>query len=425
MTRRVLTMAGALLAQGCFLTSTPYTPPTADDAERYSARVATDSTDVEAAAALALLHLQQGREEAAEVLLARVDERLPGDPAVPLLLAIARERLGNQRAAYDGYGSYRSSHIGQLAGRAGTRMRALGASIVRQNARDLLALGPGAFPLRDDGLVAVLPFAHSGGAPDAEGLAVAVAEISAREVGDVRGWDAVDGAMVRALLDEMGVPVARRADLAVGVEVGRRVGAAHVVQGVSRRLSLEVVVWDVTVTTLGEGSVLQVYQVALESAVGQVVGMQRRLSRLVEQVAADQPTATRDGPPVTESVAAMAAFGEALLAWDRGDIAAARAAYALAVELDSDFVLAAEQAALFDELASAPSLDSLAIEAARLGELQRWVAALRTGPGSPHGDALARVGARERPLVADMLGLDALTGSVLLDLVFTIPGGSP
>ncbi|MEX2048972.1 MAG: hypothetical protein WEB90_05285 [Gemmatimonadota bacterium] len=425
MTPRVILLAGAIAAQGCFVGSTSFDPPAPTRVAVYEARMAADPSDVTAAVSLAVLQLREGRAEDARELLVRADAAVPGDPALMLLRAIAEERVGDYATAGASYAAYRRSHIGVLARHAGIRMAAMGATTLRLDTRRALSeplIDPEDL---DERLIAVVPFSHSGSDVDAEALSAAVADVVTRDVGATGRWSTVDGARVRVLLDEMDVPIARRADLDVALEVGQRLGAARVVQGVSRRVSLDVVVWDITVLSLREGRVLQVDQVALEGGVTQVLPMQRRLSALVGQVLAPQGAEERSEPGRTNDPAALTAFGSGLLAWDRGDVAAARAAFGRALELAPRFAEAEERVAFFDELLAAPPLDSLIVEVARVGELQRSVAALRAAPGSTHRDALARVGGRERALVSDMLGLDALTGGVLLDLTFTLPGGTP
>jgi len=418
-------LVAAIAAQACFVGSTSFDPPAPSQVGMYETRLAADPSDVSASVSLAVLRLREGRAEEARNVLAEADAAVPGDPAVMLLRAIAEERVEDHTAARASYAAYRESHIGVLARHAGTRLASMSATTLREDSRRALT-GPLTDPEDlDQRLIVVVPFSHSGSDPDAEALAAAVAEVVGQEVGSTGRWNTVDAARVRVLLDEMDVPVARRADVGVGVEVGRRLGAARVVQGVSRRVSLDVTVWDVTIVSIRDARVLEVNQVALEGGITQVLEMQRRLSALVTRVLEPQGAEERNTPGQTEDPAALTAFGNGLLAWDRGDAAAAHEAFARALTLDPGYAAAEERVAFFEGLLAAPPLDSLVVEVARVGELQRAVATLRAAPGSTHRDAIARVGGRERTMLSDMLGLDALTGDALLDLTFTLPGGMP
>jgi hypothetical protein len=190
MMRRLLLMACGVALQGCFLASDPFVAPGPTDAPGLEARVAADSSDVDAVVGLAVLRLEEGNADAARNLLTRANRFVPGDPAIPLLLAIAEERLGEYGSAHERYTSYADGRIGTLVGRAGLRAYAIEALAFRDQARSGLAGAPPEPPMTDPGLVAVLPFAHSGDA-DVEAQSAAVSTVVSWDVGDA-GWRAMD-----------------------------------------------------------------------------------------------------------------------------------------------------------------------------------------------------------------------------------------
>jgi hypothetical protein len=408
-----------LLAQGCFAASAPFVAPQPTDATDLAARARSDPADVQAIASLALLQIAEGRTEEARALLSPAVDALPEDPALPLLLAIADELEGQPAAARDRYDDYRRARVGRLAARAEQRRVVVDAGALRQDAQRSLGVPSDSIP-GDRGLVAVLPFARSSNDEAIYAESAAVAALMGWDLSG--GWNVVDGARVRVLLDEMDVAATDLAELSLGVELGRRLGAARVVQGTMRRPSVQTAEWDITVTSLDPGTTARVDHFSLTGLVAQVLPMQQRAAVMVRESLEDEFRQDRPGVVYTVSAQALTSLGRGLLAMDRDDPSAARDAFSEAVELDGQFAGARALVARMDTILTAPALNVLAEEVARVGELQRAVAGLRTSPSSLHQTTMTRLGRSDRATVSELLGLDAAPGGTLLDLTFVLPG---
>ena len=419
-----LPLATLLSAPACFLASDPFQSPAPAEAPDLEARLAADSADMDAAVRLAVLHLLAGRAEEAQALLQRADGASPGDPAIRLLLAAADERLGAFVPAAMAYEGYRRTRTGSLATLAQERLVAIQPSVLRERARTIASAPRSDSLPMDPDLVAVLPLVRTASDASASAESAAISALVARGLAE-RGWRVVDDMLLRLVLEEMRVAPSALADVALGVEIGRRLGASRIVQGTARRVSLTSTEWDVTILTIEGPTSLRIEHVAIAAGPGATPAMQQRMSVLVRGVLERRQLAEPLGESATLSSVAFVSFGAGLLALDRGDAEAAREAFSEALMADPTFVDAAAMTSRAEVALRAPPLDSLIHEAARVGGLQRAVLALRSAPGSVHQAALARVGEGERALFTDVLGLDDLTGSVLLDVTFTLPGGIP
>jgi len=418
--RRWLLAASLVFVQGCFAASAPFVAPQPMDATDLETRVRTDFTDLRPISTLALLHIREGRPDRARALLAPVAETLPADPALPFLLGIAEELAGQPSSARDHYDEYRRTRVGRLAQRAEQRLVAVDAPAVRMDAqRSLdLPLDPAA---GDRDLVVVLPFARSSDDEATYAESAAIAQLIEWDLSD--DWDVVRGARVRVLLDEMDVPVPDLADLSLGVEVGRRLGAARVVQGNMRRPSVQTAEWEITVLSLDAGAMARVDHFAMTGLVAQVLPMQQRAAVMVRESLEDEFLQDRPGSVYTVSVPAMTAVGRGLLALDRNEPSLARDAFREAVELDPLFLRAQALVSRMDTVLTAPPFEVLAEEVARVGELQRAVEGLRVAPAALHQTTMTHLGRSDRAAVSELLGLDAAVAGALLDLTFVLPGG--
>jgi hypothetical protein len=103
-------------------------------------------------------------------------------------------------------------------------------------------------------------------------------------------------------------------------------------------------------------------------------------------------------------------------------MAAAAVQVRLANRLDENFSRVFTLADRLEALAATPSLDYVIQEAARIGELQRAVSDLRMLPGGAQQSSLAQIGASERAVASDILGLDQIEGGTMIELVLPRPG---
>ena len=414
-------LGGLLVMSGCFLASEPFAAPAPAQRPSLEVRIRADSTDADAVVGLSILELNDGRLEPASALLERAYARMPSDPAIPLLLGRTAERVGRYTEARAVYEAYVPDRAGPLVDYARTRLDALRPGALRGDARVLLAV-TSTDPVLDPNRVVVLPFAHvsSGGVEEAS--AVAVADLM---TGELTGrWRPVDTQLVRLLVDEAGWEAEELADLSIGLRAGRLLGAGRIVQGRASDVLTDSLAWDVTVLSLEEDGRVGIAHMSLLGAVRNVAGMERRLAMMVRELLDGSVQRDRLGRIHTEVEAAIPAFGTGLLAWDRGETESARIAFEEAVALDVAFRepagLAVRMSAVLEDEAS--ELVERLTELARIAELQRSVTALRGGAGSVHQAALARVGARDRPILTDALGFDRVGGSIILELRLVPPG---
>jgi hypothetical protein len=413
----------SLLLGACFIGTDPFVAPAPADRAGLESRVSRDSTDVSAVVALSVLGLAEAREEEVVALLEPAVERMPLDPVLPLLLGLARERAGLPLAAYDTYADYTEGHIGRLADLGGRRLEVVRVRARQEQADRLLADAVGG-EAPNPRTIVVLPFSHSPSDARAGDFAAAVATLLAEDLRQY-GWPVIDPQLARILLGGVTTDPEAYDDVSTGVTVGWLVGAGRVVQGTMGAPVADSVRWDVTLTTLTPAEAPEIAYQTVVGAANDLPNIERQLAVVLQDVLERSVQRDRFGPAHTQSSSALEAYGRGLLAMDRDDLGAARAAFEQAVELDSTFVeardLAARAAIL--EAANAEPVEEIATTIARVGELQRSVLDLRSGPVSAHQQALTEVAARDRLLLTDVLGLDRLGGATLLELQFVLPGG--
>lgn len=413
----------ALCVYGCGSKPSSSPPPGPPDPPVLEPPIGTETPGVAATVSRAVAELAAGRVDDARALLSRTDEALPGDPSVPLLLAVADERSGDLLSARTRYGRYSDTHYGVLARRAQERLLATTPAQIRLETRDLLRRPIPELPPVDPDLIAVVPLARfvEEGGLDAESAAVGALVASNLSS---NGWQAVDATRVRVLLDEMDLAGTARADLSVGLEVARRLGAGRVLQGTARRVALDTIEWNVTVTSVEARGTLQVDVFSLSGGTEDVPLMQQRLAAMVRTPPGRSvPSSDDSSSGSTLNPAALEAFGSGLLAMDRGNWVAAHPAFLEAATLDPQFSEAVALADLAGAAQEAPTLDVLIAEATRIGGLQRAVQRLRRAGSRAEESGGGPVGGGGRAFISDMLGLDGLSGGVLIDVTLTIPGG--
>lgn len=402
-----------LLGSACALRG-PAESPSPQSRPELTRRVAADSTDTSAASSLAVLDVLEGQPEAATSRLEAVNQLVPRDPGVPVLLALADEANGDYPRARTTYTAYASEHVGRLGRFARSRGAAIAPAAFRLETRQ-----PGTARSRpiDPDAIAVMPFALGAGEP---GGAAAGAALAALLASDLRsaGQLTVDDQRVRVTVDELGFAPGTYADLSVAMSVGTVVRAGSVVQGSTSVLSPDSVVWQLTLVSLGDGPAVRVSQIAMHAAAADPIAVHRRLSVLARRLIEGPPSPGFLGPRHTESWDALAALGEALIDLDGGDLAAAEAAATTALDLEPDFPSALGVLERVDLIrrTSPLELNAAVVEVARLGALQRSLLGLWGNSSSAQRMASERVGRRERALLSDVLGLDRIEGGTLVDL---------
>lgn len=427
----------ALSLAGCFVTSEPFATPTPAEMSNLETAVRGDSTDVEAVARLAAGYVSGGQTEEARRVLANAHRRVPDDPTILVTLGIVEHELGLYDSAADRYEIYLLTHRGAFPDRVQARLDAIRNEDVRAEMQALLALdgtaseSDGGARTPDPDRIAVIPF----DVPDADGavepLGTALSWMVGRDLA-AAGFQVVDRAAVRSLVEVMEVEPAQRSGLSLGVEVGRLLGAGQVILGEVRSDGSTGISWSATAISLEGNGQIRIAPVVAEAALDEVLQLESTMVELLRRSAAGElflPGPGDPSPTPPPSVPdALLAFGRGLRAMDVGAFEEAENEFEEALALDPAFDRAAElgrRAGLARITAEIPLLATLE-EAVRIGEFQRAVRTLRTSPGSTQQEALSRVGDRARAPVSEVLGLDRLGGSAVLELVFTpAPSGGP
>lgn len=432
-----------LLIGGCVFASDPFTTPPPARLSSLEALVQQDSTDVDAVTRLAAGYFSGGRPGDAYDLLEPVNRRLPTEPTILAMLGLVEHELGRFDRAAARYRAFLQTNDGPLAERIGVRLEAIRSEALDMEVRTILAqedprpgtgssVGEESPAELDPRKVVVMPFSHDGGAElDLEALDAALTWLVGRDLA-VPPVRVADRYRVRSLIEEMGVEPSRRDDLSLGIRVARLLGAGHVIQGSLRSSNSGEISWDLVVLSPGTGGRVALAPVSVEGEIGDVLRMEGRVLELLRRSVEGEaflpaPGERREvGPP--SDVEALLTFGRGLRALDAGEYESARAVFEDARRLDSGFGEAAElarHAARVEASLDVPLVTTLE-EVGRVGELQRAVLGLRRSPGSARRRALDRVGADEREVVSEVLGLDRIRGGAFLDIVFTLPaGGAP
>ena len=420
-------LIGVLLLTGCMLGSDPFTTPAPSEFSDLAETVERDPTDIEAALLLAAGYLAAGRLEDARGVLDVAHTEVPGDPTVVMAMGVVEQELGMYQRALDHYTDFLvSQRSSSFASQIEARFEAILPAALREDARGQLA-GETAVggDVPDSLTIAVLPFAFDPQQADqAEPLSVALAEVLAWDL-DGAPFEVVAPELVRTLVDEMTTDAAQLSHLSVAARAGTLLGAGRVVQGRISAPTAGPVAWDVTVVTLSEEGQMSLVPLRAEGDAGSILDLEKRMAFMVHGALGEyvQPVdAGGVNRRQTVSVEALLAFGRGLTASNTGDHSSAQAFFAEAVELDAEFTQAGSRAARAASAVAASLLTpSVTLEeGARIGEMQRAVQALRSSPNSVQQQSLDRVGARERAVLAEILGWDHVGVDFILDLTFTV-----
>jgi hypothetical protein len=414
---------------GCVLATPPVTTPPPESLPVLEAAVSDDPTNVPAAIELALGYVASDRFEDARLLLATTHDQVPADRTVLAVLGMAEHRLGLAAEANLRFDSFLEAHPNDpVASEVRVRRDANRSMALLAEARTRLAQPTSL----DEGVggdrLAVLPFRVRGGDATGAYLATALAELMSSRL-SLTLRNVVDSREVRALLEAMAAAPDETLTLGAAARLGASLAAGRVVFGV---LDLSVpgrVTLEATLIERGREG-LSVTAFAVGGLLVDAASLERRLAILVLEavngdVGADMAGAFGRGDwPET---AALIDFGEGLTREARGDLAGAVGALERALASGAGFEAAGERLERTRraiEAVEAPLLPTL-VEAARVGELQRSVVALRSRAGSSGETAARRVGARDRVGVAELLGLDRLGWGTPYEILFTLPTGAP
>jgi tetratricopeptide (TPR) repeat protein len=176
---------------------------------------------------------------------------------------------------------------------------------------------------------------------------------------------------------------------------------------------------------------VQVDPLSDSDAIDQLFAMEKRLALdLHEEMGIQLTPAEREriNERHTESVQALLELGRGIAAENAGDYGQAGQHYDAALAIDPAFALAGARAASVARLTGLGDgalASGLAGQARRLALQRDAVRLLRAAPAGGRDRILANLSPQQRAVLAEVLGQDRVGQVILLELVFTPPGGGP
>ena len=336
--------AAALL--GCASATPPAPAPAQIPA--LEARVARDSSDVDAMVQLGAAYRQVGRTAEARWLLERALARRPDDAQIALYLGLTYEDHGDFSRARELYGRYVASEAAPGMRDVQRRIRArlpllarreLEAAVRSAVSREAELAGTEPSATR----IAVFPFLYEGADPELRPLGRALAELLTTDLSQVQRLTVLERARVQLLLDELELAESGYVDPRTAARGGRLLGAGRIVQGRisggSDGVELEATVVRVTTSEVPSA-------VRERDDLRRLFDLEKRLAlALFESLGVQLTPAERErvNRRPTESLRALLEFGLGLEAEDAGDYARAAMHYGRALEADPEFAPAAER----------------------------------------------------------------------------------
>ena len=370
--RSVPLLLAAGLLSAC---ATRLEPPAVDpeDIPALEAAVQSSPDDGERLTLLGIAYYNANRHADAVAVLERAVAA--GGPAsfAHLYLGLAHEASEDWQAASDAYAAFLAAAPAESALREDVerRLPLVERYLMEQELRAMLAqeavLAARAPQPRS---VAVFPFRVVAEDPRFQPLQVALADMVTTDLGIPGTLQLLERAQIQALVQEMALSLAGYTDPASGARVGRLMRAEHVVQGSlvmldEDRLRIEMAVVNPALEKReGEASdetqLAQIFE-AEKQLVLEVFGLLGITLTDAEREAIEENR--------TGSLLAMLAYGEGLEAMDRGDFAAATAAFQNAASLDPGFQAAQTRAQQAGGLQQAARTSGGQIAAAAQAEL--------------------------------------------------------
>lgn len=296
--------------------------------------------------------------------------------AALLYLGMTQEQFENWSGARDAYAHYLDVGVsGALKDEIRNRLQLIGQKVLKQQAAEALAqeaqLSSEPATPRS---VAVLPFAFNSQRQDLEPLIYALSDMMITDFAVSNTLTVLERSQIQSLLDEMALTEAGYADPATGARSGRILKAEHVVQGVLTTPGQDELRMDQDVLNVPRGT--SEGSLSEDDQLQQLFDMEKNLVfRTLSDVLGVELTPAeeqriRDNR--AQNVLAFVAYGRGLRARDRGDYAAAAAAFREAAQLDPTYGAAsdaADDAQLLADAAiqSTGDLDRLAINTGEIG----------------------------------------------------------
>jgi len=338
--RTALMLAAAAVLLGC--ASAP-PPPAPAQIPALEARLARDSSDIDAMVQLGAAYRQAGRSAEARWLLERALARRPDNALTALYLGLTYEDQGDLGRARELYTRYVEAEAAPGMRDVQRRIRArlpllarreLEAAVRSAIAREAELAGTEPAASR----VAVFPFLYGGADPELRPLGRALAELLATDLSQVQRVTVLERARVQLLLDELALADSGYVDPATAARSGRLLGAGRIVQG---RIAggADALRLEAAVVRAGTGEAVG-GAVREEDELRRLFDMEKRLAlALFESLGVQLTPAERErvNRRPTQSLQALLEYGLGLEAEDAGDYARAAAHYGRAEAADPGF----------------------------------------------------------------------------------------
>lgn len=345
----------------------------AADIPRLEAMVEAEPDDVDALTALGVAYYNAARYGDAVGALRRAVATGPdAAPVASLFLGLSHEANEDWQEASDAYAAFLAQAEADSDVRDDIERRV--ALVERELMQDQLE----AMLAQEEALaaqppqprtVAVFPFRVVAEDPRFEPLQYALADMVTTDLGIPGSLQMLERSQIQALVQEMALSLAGYTDAANGARVGRLMRAEHVVQGSvvllgDERLRMEMAVVD-PAQAVREGGASD------ETGLEQIFEAEKQLvMHLFGTLGITLTAAEREAIEEnrTGSLLALLAYGEGLEAMDRGDFAAANAAFQNAASIDPGFQAAQQRAEESAELQAAAETSGAEIAVAAAEE---------------------------------------------------------
>jgi tetratricopeptide (TPR) repeat protein len=411
--------------------SAPLPIPAPEEVPGLEADVRTDPGDVASALRLAAVYRELERTGDARAVVERGLAETPEDPGLTAMAGLLAEDEGSFSEARERYESYlANAPKGPLRDEIERRLDSVRRSELQQDVRNAIAREAElAQSAPDPGALGIFPFVFEGGDAQWEPLGPALAELLITDMSLTGRLDVLERVRVQTLLTELALGEAGLAEPATAARSGRILGSGLVIQGRYRIDENQRIDVDAAVVEVGPPGTRTVDPVRAGDRIERLFELEKQLAIDLHAEIGIQLTPAeraRLEERQTESVQALLAFGRGLEASDAGDFTQAERYFAQASELDPSFALAQSRRQSASRAAGArgPAASRrIAAQATRMARQRAAVRALRNAPASVRQRMLQRLTAHQRAVLAEVLGQDRVGSAILLELVFTRPGG--
>ena len=303
---------------------------------------------------------KDGRFEQSKTTLANAIDAGAEFGAAYLYLGLSNESLNDWAAARTAYTTYLEvGNFGPLKDRLENRLLLIVRNELQAAAQAALAQEAALVSEPPQPrTVAVFPFRLVSEDEGLWPLQVALADMMITDLAISNALTVLERTQIQSLLDEMALSEAGYADPATGARAGRLLRAEHVVQGVLTTLGEQNIQFDAevmnTVQAQSAGSVSD--QDQLEA----IFDMEKTLVfQILDVLGAALTPAEREAinDNRAESILAFLAYGEGLMAMDRGDFQAASNFFQQAASRDGSFTAAQTRRRQADGLNDAVTTD--------------------------------------------------------------------